>query len=92
MALSITQDIKPITELKRNMNAVIEQVHKTKRPVVLTVNGKPQAVLLDAKEYENITGALELLKSLIPAEKDTEEDQYQEVKQFLEVFARNNSI
>ena len=60
MTLVITEDIKSITELKRNTNAVIEQVHKTKRPVVLTVYGKDQAVLLDAKEYENISNAFEL--------------------------------
>ena len=33
---------------------MLEQIQKTKRPVVLTVNGKAEAVLLAAKEYEKI--------------------------------------
>jgi hypothetical protein len=32
MAISITEDIRSITELKRNTNAVLDQIHKTKRP------------------------------------------------------------
>ena len=52
MAIKITEDIRSITDLKRSTNSVLEQIHKTKRPVVLTVNGKAEAVLLDAKEYE----------------------------------------
>ncbi len=63
MALVITEDIKSITELKRNTNSVIDQVQKTKRPVVLTVNGKAKAVLLDAKEYEKISSAFQMLKA-----------------------------
>jgi prevent-host-death family protein len=45
MAISITEDIRSITELKRNTNAVLEQIHKTKRPVILTVNGKAETVI-----------------------------------------------
>ena len=54
MTLSITKDIRSITDLKRNTNSVLEQINKTKRPIVLTVNGKAEAVLLSAGEYEKI--------------------------------------
>ena len=60
MALSITEDIRSITELKRNTNDVIKHAHKTKRPVVLTVNGKAEAVVLDAGEYEKMASAFSL--------------------------------
>lgn len=70
MSISITEDIQSIAELKRNTNAVINQIHETKRPVILTVNGKTEAVILDAKEYEKITNAFNLLKLLAPAEGD----------------------
>jgi prevent-host-death family protein len=55
MDINITDDIKSITDLKRDTNKILKQVHDTGRPVVLTVNGKAEAVLLDAKEYEKIT-------------------------------------
>ncbi len=49
--LSITEDILSITELKRNTNSILKQLHNTGRPVILTVNGKAEAVFIDAGEY-----------------------------------------
>lgn len=92
MALSITEDIRSITELKRNTNSVLNQIHKTKRPVVLTVNGKAEAVIVDAKEYEKITNAFNLLKLLIPAEEDIKEGRYKEAKDFFKEFKRGKKI
>ena len=92
MALSITEDIRSITDLKRNTNSVLEQIHKTKRPVVLTVNGKATAVLLAAKEYEKIVSAFNLLKLLMPAEEDIKNDRYKEARDFFNGFKRDKKI
>lgn len=92
MALSITEDIRSITDLKRNTNSVLDQIHKTKRPVVLTVNGKAEAVILDAKEYEKITYAFNLLKLLVPAEEDIIAGRYKEAKDFFKEFKRDKKI
>ena len=92
MSISITEDIRSITELKRNTNAVLDQIHKTKRPVVLTVNGKAEAVIVDAKEYEKITNAFNLLKLLASAEEDIKEGNYSEAKQFFKEFKVGREI
>ena len=92
MTLSITEDIRSITDLKRNTNSVLEQIHKTKRPVVLTVNGKAEAVLLAAKEYEKIENAFNLLKLLIPAEEDIGNSRYKEARTFFKEFKRDKKI
>lgn len=86
MTMSITEDIRSITDLKRQTNSVLEQIHKTKRPIVLTVNGKAEAVLLDAKEFEKITNAFGLLKLLIPAEEDINNNRYKEARSFFKEF------
>jgi prevent-host-death family protein len=86
MAISITEDIRSITELKRNTNSILKQIHKTGRPVVLTINGKAEAVLIDAGEYEKILKAFNLLKLLIPAEEDVREGRYSEAKDFFKEF------
>jgi prevent-host-death family protein len=92
MTLSITEDIRSITDLKRNTNSVLEQIKKTKRPVVLTVNGKAEAVLLAAKEYEKIANALNLLKLLIPAEEDIKEKRYKKAQAFFKEFKSGKKI
>ncbi len=92
MTLHITKDIRSITDLKRNTNSVLDQIHKTKRPVLLTVNGKAKAVILDAKEYEKITHAFKLLKLLVPAEKDIGAGRYKEAKDFFKEFKGDKKI
>ncbi len=92
MTISITEDIRSITDLKRNTNSVLEQIHKTKRPVILTVNGKAEAVLVDAKEYEKITNAFNLLKLLATAEEDIKEGRYSKATDFFQEFKSAKEI
>ena len=92
MTISITEDIRSITDLKRNTNSVLEQIHKTKRPVVLTVNGKAEAVLMAAQEYEKIASAFNLLKLLIPAEEDISNNRCKEASAFFKEFKREKKI
>jgi len=92
MPISITEDIRSITDLKRNTTSVLDQIHKTKRPVILTVNGKAEAVLVDAREYEKITNAFNLLNLLAPAEEDVKEGRFAEAKDFFREFKRGKEI
>ena len=48
MAIRPTDDIRSVTDLKRKTREILDQIHKTGRPVILTVNGKADAVLMDA--------------------------------------------
>ena len=86
MTISITEDIRSITELKKNTNKILQHIHHTGRPLVLTVNGKAKAVLIDAKEYEKISNALNMLKLLIPAEEDVKAGRLKEAKDFFKEF------
>ena len=54
-----SQDIHPLTEFERNASDFIRQIKKTRRPVVLTVNGKAELVVQDAESYQEILGRLE---------------------------------
>lgn len=92
MALSITEDIRSITELKRDTSAILKQLHATGRPVVLTVNGKAEAVIMDAAEYEKTTRALNMLKLLVPAEEDAKDGRVREAASFFAEFRRDRDI
>ncbi len=52
--LDITEDIQPLTTFRNNSVAFLQQLKKTKRPVVLTVNGKAVAVVQDAEAYRRL--------------------------------------
>jgi prevent-host-death family protein len=51
MAMIDPRDIRPLTDFQRNAKATIARLKKSKRPVVLTVNGRASVVVLDAKEF-----------------------------------------
>jgi prevent-host-death family protein len=45
--MNISSDIKPVTYLKSNTADLLEQINETHRPVIITQNGEPKAVLQD---------------------------------------------
>ena len=57
-------DVRPVTEFRANTSAVIDQMHTTKRPVVLTQHGRSAAVLLDVEVYEGLLDEIALLRDL----------------------------
>lgn len=83
MALSVTQDIRSVTELKRHTRDILDQVRKTGRPIVLTVNGKADAVIMDAKTYEKHLQASNLSRLLAEAEADVAAKRTRPIRSFL---------
>ena len=51
MPMNPSEDIRSVTDLKRKTKEILNHVHRTQRPLVLTVNGKADAVLMDTKTY-----------------------------------------
>ena len=86
MSVSITQDIKSVTDLKKRTNEIFRQIHQTGRPVIITVNGRPDAVLIDAEIFEKKLKALNLGSLLSEAENDISAGKIRPVGEFLEEF------
>jgi prevent-host-death family protein len=62
--IDVTQDIHSLTTFKRNSSDLMKRMKKTRRPLVLTVNGKAEAVLLDAAAYQEVAGHLDAVASI----------------------------
>ncbi|HEV3041420.1 MAG TPA: type II toxin-antitoxin system Phd/YefM family antitoxin [Candidatus Angelobacter sp.] len=52
--MDITKDIQALTTFRNNSTAFLQQLKKTKRPVILTVNGKAAAVVQDPEAYQRL--------------------------------------
>lgn len=63
-------DIKPVTYLKSQTADILKQVNETHRPIVITQNGEPKAVLQDPESYENMRNAIGILKLISQGEED----------------------
>jgi len=68
--MNITTDIKPVTYLKAKTADLLDQINDTRRPVIITQNGEPRAVLQDPKSYEEKRNVLGLLKLFAQGEED----------------------
>ncbi len=92
MSFSPSEDIRSVTDLKRNTREILQQVHKTGRPVVLTVNGRADAVLLDARTYEKYLSAFNLAGLLAEGEADVSAGRVRSARSVLREFKNAHKI
>src|SRR5689334_1391707 len=53
-SFQVSEDIIPIAELKAHLSDVVRGLEH-RRPLVITLNGKPAAVIMSPKEYDRIS-------------------------------------
>ena len=71
--MDFAQNIQPISFLKTNTSDVVKQVQETRQPVLITVNGKVQAVVQDPLSYQKMHDQLTLLRVLAHGQKQIEQ-------------------
>ncbi len=54
MEINAGQDVKPISDFRKDSARVLKRLKETRKPVLLTQHGRSVAVLLDVHEYENL--------------------------------------
>ncbi len=62
--IDVTQDIHSLTTFKRNSSGLMKRMKKTGRPLVLTIKGKAEAVLLDAATYQQVADYLDAVTGI----------------------------
>ncbi len=90
--MHILEDIRPLAEFEKNSGEILRQMRVTGRPIVLTVKGKADAVLMDAKTYEKHLRAANLSRLLAPAEADVAAGRVRSFGSFLKEFKSARKI
>jgi antitoxin YefM len=62
--IMLNDDIHSLSDFRSNTSGYLSQVRSTKRPLVITQNGKSAAVLLDVGEYEKLVEKTELFQDM----------------------------
>jgi prevent-host-death family protein len=86
------EDIRSLDDLKLHKHDILNQIHTTGRPVILTVNGSPDSVLIDFKVYEKHLQAANLAHLLSTAEEDIKLGNIRPVRKFIKDFRRERDI
>jgi prevent-host-death family protein len=66
--MGLAKDIRTVTELKTNAARLLDQINQERRPLIITQEGKPRAVMMDVDSYEELKNALGLLKLVAQGE------------------------
>lgn len=62
--MKLTRDIQSLSVFKRDSSKFVNQMKRTKQPIVLTVNGKASLVVQDAESYQELLAAKEKIETL----------------------------
>ncbi len=79
--INFKHDIKPLSEFRVNAANFVKRIKDTKRPLILTQQGKSSAVLVDMAEYQAIIDKIELLQEVQLAEQQIAEGKFLTDKQ-----------
>lgn len=85
--MKVSSDIKPISYLKSHAADILKRINETHRPIVITQNGEPKAVVQDPTSYDTMINAIGILKLISQGEEDvkqgrtkTQEDVFNEIE------------
>lgn len=91
----IKKDIQAMTTFRRNPAKFIKHLKKTKRPLVLTINGKAEAVVQDAEAYQrllDIAAQADVLDGIRQGMEDVRKGRVRPARKALEMFRRDRAI
>ena len=86
------EDIRPVADLKNRSNHLLRQVQNTRRPILLTKNGKPAAVLVNVKEFAEKLTSKELALLLKEAEREIADGKGRDLDEFFDEFAKAHKL
>ena len=71
--INLTQDIQSLTDFKRHALKFIERLKQTGEPLVLTVKGRAEVVVQDARSYQDLLERAALSEEVAAIRKSIEE-------------------
>jgi len=93
--IDITQDIQALTTFRNNSTAFLQQLKRTKRPLVLTVNGKAAAVVQDAEAYQrllDIAAQADAVEGIRQGREDVTTGRISPARDALKAFRRKHGL
>jgi prevent-host-death family protein len=93
--INIAKDIQSLTTFRRKSGQFLKQIKRTKRPIVLTVNGKAEAVVQDAEAYQrllDIAARADIYEALRQSEDDIAHGRTRPASEVFDEIRRRNGI
>jgi len=62
--------IRPSSDLRNHYSEISKECRKSRKPVIITVNGRGDTAVMGLQDYYQMKSELELLRTLAEAEED----------------------
>ena len=93
--VNLSEDIRSLTDFKRDTTTALEHMRSTGRPLVLTVNGKAEVVVQDTASYQKLLELAERMEAILAVErglKDIKAGRTKTLKDVLENLGKKNGL
>ncbi len=70
--VQLSEDILPVGEFKAHLAQVLQKLRKSDRPIVITQNGKPAAVMVSPREFDRLLERVRFIEAVRDGLSDSE--------------------
>jgi prevent-host-death family protein len=93
--IDLKRDIQSLTTFRRNSSGMLKELKKSKRAVVLTVKGKPAAVVQDAEAYQrllDIAARADIFEAIRQGMEESEREMGRPARAYFDEFESKNGM
>ena len=90
--LDLANDIRSLSDFKRNTLDLLDRIRTTGNPMVLTVNGKAELVVQDAEAYQALLDRVETLEGIQRGVADVKAGRTKPAQQVFDKLRRRHGI
>jgi len=65
ISINLAEDIYPISEIESKATQLIKKARTTKRPLIITEEGRSAVVILDINEFQSLTEQVNLMLDVL---------------------------
>jgi prevent-host-death family protein len=92
MMLDLANDIRSLSDFKRNTVDLLDRIRETGNPMVLTINGKAELVVQDAEAYQALLDRVETLEGIQRGVADVKGGRTKPAQQVFDRLRRKHGI
>lgn len=72
-AINVSEDIFPLAKFKTQASRLLKQLKDSNRPIVITLNGSPAAVMITPEEFDRFSAQQRFMRSVESGLQDVKE-------------------
>ncbi|MFZ0614721.1 MAG: type II toxin-antitoxin system Phd/YefM family antitoxin [Desulfobacterales bacterium] len=74
--MKYSESIKPISYIKTHLAQIVRKLSESQSPMIITQNGEAKAVVMDIRQYEQMTESMAMLELIAQGKKDLAAGKY----------------